>query len=146
MRPRLAYQLGEREQADSCESDVPDVSLLDTGARYQDVVVFPETMVIDADGNKFTKPAAVGIPAIARLQVANQSGTSARRAEQDNEGFETEKVYRMRFPRSFTRDHGILGAQSQIEWRGERWALFGDATVYDSSPALSRVDYTIKRF
>jgi hypothetical protein len=78
--------------------------------------------------------------------VANQSGTSARRAEQDNEGFETEKVYRMRFPRSFTKEHGTLGAQSQIEWKGKRWALFGDATEYDSSPALARVDYTIKRF
>ncbi|QBP31045.1 head-to-tail stopper [Mycobacterium phage Refuge] len=122
------------------------MSLLDTGARYQPVTVYPEEMVIDKDGNKKTQPSKVGIPAIARLQVANQSGTSARRAEQDNEGFESEKVYRMRFPRSFTRDHGILGAQSQIEWRGNRWALFGDATVYESSPALSRVDYTIKRY
>jgi hypothetical protein len=122
------------------------MGLLDTGARYQDVLVYPEEMIVDSDGNKFTRPSKVPIKAIARLQVANQSGTSARRAEQDNEGFETEKVYRMRFPRSFTRDYGILGAQSQIVWRGQRWALFGDATVYESSPALARVDYTIKRF
>jgi hypothetical protein len=108
--------------------------------------VYKEEMVIDEDGNKFTRPSAVPVEAIARLQVANQSGTSARRAEQDNEGFETEKVYRMRFPRSFTTEHGILGAQSEIGWRGERWALFGEATQYDSSPALQRVDYTIKRF
>lgn len=121
------------------------MGLLDTGARYQPVVVYKEEMVIDSDGNKFTKPSTTGIDAIARLQVANQSGTSARRAEQDNEGFESEKVYRMRFPRSFTKEHGVLGAQSQIVWRGERWSLFGDATEYDSSPALSRVDYTIKR-
>ncbi|QDP44606.1 head-to-tail stopper [Mycobacterium phage NothingSpecial] len=122
------------------------MSLLDTGARYQPVTVYPEEMAIDSDGNKRTRPSKVGIPALARLQVQNQSGTSARRAEQDNEGFESEKVYRMRFPRSFTKEHGILGAQSQIEWRGQRWALFGDATIYDSSPALARVDYTIKRF
>lgn len=122
------------------------MSLLDTGARYQDVLVYPEMMWEDSDGNKFTGPAKCPIKAIARLQVANQSGTSARRAEQDNEGFETEKVYRMRFPRSFTKTYGILGAQSQIVWRGQRWALFGDATVYESSPALQRVDYTIKRF
>ncbi|QBP30501.1 head-to-tail stopper [Mycobacterium phage Charm] len=122
------------------------MSLLDTGARYQPITVFPEVMVIDEDGNEFTRPSTTGIPAQARLQVANQSGTSARRAEQDNEGFSTEKVYRMRFPRSFTKQHGILGAQSQIEWKGARWALFGDATEYDSSPALQRVDYTIKRF
>lgn len=122
------------------------MSLLDTGARYQPVLVYKEEMVVDVDGNKFTRPSTTPIEAIARLQVANQSGTSARRAEQDNEGFETEKVYRCRFPRSFTKEHGILGAQSRIEWRGEKWALFGDATVYDSSPALARVDYTIKRF
>ncbi|QBJ04822.1 head-to-tail stopper [Mycobacterium phage Elephantoon] len=122
------------------------MSLLDTGARYQPVIVYPEVMVIDEDGNEFTRPSKTGIQAIARMQVANQSGTSARRAEQDNEGFTTEKVYRMRFPRSFTKEHGILGAQSQIEWKGQRWALFGDATEYDSSPALARVDYTIKRY
>lgn len=122
------------------------MSLLDTGARYQDVLVYPEEMVIDSDGNKFTRASTTAISAIARLQVANQSGTSARRAEQDNEGFSTEKVYRMRFPRSFTKANGVLGAQSQIVWRGERWAVFGDATEYDSSPALQRVDYLIKRF
>jgi hypothetical protein len=122
------------------------MSLLDTGARYQPVLVYREELVVDDDGNKFTRPSKTPIKAIARLQVANQSGTSARRAEQDNEGFSTEKVYRMRFPRSFTRDYGVLGAQSEIVWRGERWALFGDATEYDSSPALQRVDYTIKRF
>ncbi|AXH46764.1 head-to-tail stopper [Mycobacterium phage Acolyte] len=122
------------------------MSLLDTGARYEPITVYPEVLAIDSDGNKRTQPSKTGIPAIARLQVANQSGTSARRAEQDNEGFESEKVYRMRFPRSFTKEHGILGAQSQIEWRGQRWALFGDATVYNSSPALARVDYTIKRY
>lgn len=122
------------------------MSLLDTGARYQPVLVYREEMVLDADGNKRTRPSTVPIEAIARLQVANQSGTSARRAEQDNEGYESEKVYRMRFPRSFTRQYGVLGAQTQIVWRGERWALFGDATEYDSSPALQRVDYTIKRF
>ena len=122
------------------------MSLLDTGARYQPVTVYPEVQDVDSDGNKRTRPSTAGIPAIARLQTLNQSGTSARRAEQDNEGFESEKVYRMRFPRSFTKEHGILGAQSQIEWREQRWALFVDANVYDSSPALSRVDYTIKRY
>jgi len=121
------------------------MSLLDAGARYQPVTVYLEEMVIDSDGNKFTKPSTTPIAALARLQVANQSGTSARRAEQDNEGFSSEKVYRMRFPRSFTKQHGVLGAQSQIVWRGERWSVFGDATEYDSSPALQRVDYTIKR-
>lgn len=121
------------------------MSLLDTGARYQPVLVYKEEMVLDEDGNKFTRASTTPIEAIARFQVANQSGTSARRAEQDNEGFSTEKVYRMRFPRSFTKQHGVIGAQSKIVWRGETWAIFGDATEYDSSPALQRVDYTIRR-
>ncbi|QLF84895.1 head-to-tail stopper [Gordonia phage Epsocamisio] len=122
------------------------MGLLDTKARYEPVTVFPQIMVIDDDGNKFTKPSATGIEAIARFQVANQSGTSARRAEQDNEGFESEKVYRMRFPRSFTKEQGIIGAQSKIVWRGQTWAVFGDATVYNGSEATARVDYTVKRF
>lgn len=122
------------------------MSLLDTGARYQKILVYPEVHTVDSDGNDFTHPSDTPIEALARLQVANQSGTSARRAEQDNEGFQTEKVYRMRFPRSFTKEHGILGAQSQIEWRGQRWAVFGDATIFDASPATARVDYTIRRF
>ena len=109
------------------------MSLLDTGARYQQVTVYPEELVIDSDGNKRTRPSTTGIPALARLQVANQSGTSARRAEQDNEGFESEKVYRMRFPRSFTKEHGILGAQSQIEWRGQvRHPLSGETRYFRS--------------
>lgn len=122
------------------------MSLLDTGARYEPVTVFPETMIIDEDGNKFTRPSPTGIETIARFQVQGQSGTSARRAEQDNEGFSSEKVYRMRFPRSFTKEHGIIGAQSEVIWRGQRWAVFGDASVYTGSQATERIDYTIKRF
>ena len=122
------------------------MSLLDTGARYEPVTVYPEEMVIDDDGNRFTRPSDTPIQAIARFQIANQSGTSARRSEQDNEGFSTEKIYRMRFPRSFTTQYGVLGAQSQVEWKGARWAIFGDASEYNSSPALARVDYMIKRY
>lgn len=122
------------------------MSLLDTGAKYEPITVFRETLVIDEDGNKFTKPSTTGIETIARFQVANQSGTSARRAEQDNEGFSSEKVYRMRFPRSFTKEHGIIGAQSKIIWRGQEWAVFGDASMFNGSVATERVDYTIKRF
>ena len=117
------------------------MSLLDNA--QEECVVFPEEAVTDADGNTRTRPAATGIPARARFQVQGQSGTSARRAEQDNEGFETEKVYRVRFPRSFPH---VLGAQSQIEWRGHRWVVFGDVNLYTGSPRTSHVDYTIRRY
>ena len=119
------------------------MSLLDGGGRYEPVTVYLEEVVTDIDGNTRTRPSTTGIQATARFQVQGQSGTSARRAEQDNEGFMTEKVYKMRFPRSFKR---VLGAQAQIEWRGERWVVFGDVNRYNGSPNTSRHTYTIRRF
>ena len=117
------------------------MSLLDTAQVW--ITVYPEEMVIDIDGNIRTQPSKTGICTKARLQVQGQSGTSARRQEQDNEGYETEKVYTMRFPRSFP---VILGAQSQIEWMGHRWALFGDVNYYTNSRRTKHVTYTLKRF
>lgn len=117
------------------------MSLLDY--TTEDCLVFPEEVATDADGNTRTRAASVGIPARARFQVQGQSGTSARRQEQDNEGFETEKVYRIRFDRGFPL---TLGAQSQIEWRGKRWVIFGDVNIYSMSPRTAHVDYTIKRY
>lgn len=120
------------------------MSLLDYAT--EDCVVFPEETYTDADGNIRSRASSTGFPAKARFQVQGQSGTSARRQEQDNEGFETEKVYRIRFSRGFTEEHGILGAQSQIEWNGQRWVIFGDANYYTMSPRTAHVDYTIKRY
>lgn len=117
------------------------MSLLDKG--NQCVVVFPEEVVTDADGNTQTRPSKCGFRTIARIQPIGQSGTSARRAEQDNEGFETEKMYSLRFPRSFK---CVLGAQSQIEWMGVRWAVHGDAMHYTSSRRTAHLTYTLRRF
>lgn len=75
----------------------------------------------------------------------NQTGTSARRSEEDNEGFESEEVYSMRFPRSFDRAHGLLGLQSQIDWHGDRWSVFGYGNRFNGSPRTARFVYTIKR-
>lgn len=117
------------------------MSLLDTAQVW--ITVYPEERVTDIDGNIRTQPSKTGICTKARLQVLGQSGTSARRQEQDNEGYETEKVYTMRFPRSFAI---ILGAQSQIEWDGHRWVVFGDANYYLNSRRTRHVTYTIRRF
>lgn len=116
------------------------MSLLDR--LPEDVVVYPEEVVTDMDGNIRTRPSAVGVPTKARLQPLGQSGTSSRRQEQDNEGFESERVYSIRFGRGFP----VLGAQSQVEWRGQRWAVFGTDVQYTSSPKTSHVTYTLKRF
>ncbi|AEL17666.1 head-to-tail stopper [Mycobacterium phage Bonamassa] len=120
------------------------MSLLDQGT--DDVIVYPEEVVIDKDGNTRTRPSKVGVPARARIQVLGQSGTSSRRQEQDNEGYETEKVYTIRFDRESDRRLGRLGAQSTVEWDGRIWALFGDENVYNSSPRTAHRTYTIKRY
>lgn len=118
------------------------MSLLDKGC-LEDVVVYPEEVVTDMDGNIRTRASTVGFPAKARLQPLGQSGTSSRRQEQDNEGFESERVYTIRFPSSFPY---VLGMQSQIEWKGARFALFGDVVRYTSSPRTRHDTYTVKRY
>lgn len=128
------------------------MGLLDGGSLYEPCTVYREEMVIDGDGNKRTRPSIAGIPTTARFQVKGQSGTSARRAEADNEGFESEQVYEIRFPRSFTATYGLLGAQSELEWglnplgAPVRWAIFGYADKYNSSQRTAHTTYTIKRF
>lgn len=117
------------------------MSLLD-GGFTEDVVVYMEETVTDADGNIRTRPSATGTTTKARLQVLGQSGTSSRRQEQDNEGFESERVYSIRFPRDFP----IVGMQSQIEWLGVRWAIFGTENRYNSSRRTRHITYTIKRY
>jgi hypothetical protein len=120
------------------------MSLLDTGT--EDVIVFPEEMVVDGDGNKMTRPSATGIPARARIQPI---GTPTETAEG---GFNTVSRYSLRFPHSFTKEHGIftkehgiLGAQSQIEWNGKRYSIFGDAMIYNGSRRTAHVDYVMVR-
>jgi hypothetical protein len=116
------------------------MSLLDRA--NEDVVVYLEEEWTDTDGNLMTRPSSTGIPAKATIQLAAQSGTSARREEQDNEGFETEATYRLRFARSFPY---VLGAQSRISWKGQYWAVIGDAHYYNGSPRTRHFDYTIRR-
>ena len=123
------------------------MSLLAKGT--EDVLVYPEIVVISPDKNKKTKASSVGVAGKARLQILGQSGTSSRRQEQDNEGYESEKVYSIRFSRKLIHDLGEswpLGAQSQIEWRGKRWALFGDENIYSNSRRTAHVTYTMKRY
>ncbi|ASW31277.1 hypothetical protein J8669_09130 [Mycobacterium tuberculosis] len=120
------------------------MSLLDR--CNQDVIVYPQEVTTDADGNTRTRPAAEGIPTKARIQVLGQSGTSSRRQEQDNEGFESERVYQIHFTRKFDRENGPLGMQSQIEWMGVRWALFGEPAYYTGSRRTEHIGYTMKRY
>lgn len=122
------------------------MSLLDGGARYEPCTVYPEVVVTDIDGNPRTQPSTTGIPAKARFQPLNQSGTSFRTQEQDNEGFESDRRYSIRFPKAFTAQYGELGAQSEVEWRGSRWAIFGDAERYNNSSRTAHTAYTARRY
>jgi uncharacterized protein YtpQ (UPF0354 family) len=117
------------------------VSLLDKA--NENIIIYPEEVVTDVDGNTQTRASKTGIPAVARIQPVGQSGTSARRAEQDNEGFETEQFYRLRLPRKYTCH---MGAQAQVDWRGKRFVVHGDAILFTNSPATSHSLYMLRRF
>jgi hypothetical protein len=118
------------------------VSLLDRASIT--ITVYPEVTTLDEDGNTLLKP---GPPyeAQAVIQPQRQSGTSARRAEQDDEGYFTEEVYRLRFTREHDRTHPVLGQGSEIEWDGSRWSLVGMATRYLGSNRTAHIDYQIRR-
>jgi hypothetical protein len=110
-----------------------------------DVVVFPQEEFADTDGNINLRASTTGIPVRADLQPARQSGTSARRAEQDNEGYETEETYRLRFTRAVDASLGELGPASQLEWNGTRWYFVGFPTYYNGSKRTQHRDYQIRR-
>lgn len=122
------------------------MGLLDGGALYEDITVYPQELVTDGDGNKKTRPSVTGVSAKARFQVQGQSGTSARRAEQDVEGDESEQVYEMRLDRASNTLLGPIGPQAEIEWQGKRWAVFGFPGMYNSSRRTAHTVYTVKRY
>jgi len=119
------------------------MSLLDKGNIT--ITVYPQEETTDADGNQLLRASTTGYEAQAVVQPARQSGTSARRAEQGNEGYETEEVYRVRFTRAHDREHDPLGMASEIEWNGERWHIVGWATEYSGSFKTAHIDYQMKR-
>lgn len=116
------------------------MSLLDTA--NEDIVIFHQVEFVDADGNRMYRTATVGTPARATIQPIGQSGTSSRRAEQGEEGYETEETYRLRLPRS---DDQEIGAQARIEWRGVLWSVIGKARHYRGSRRTSHIDYQLRR-
>lgn len=117
------------------------MSLLDKGNI--NAVLYPEEVVIDRDGNTRTQASKVGIPIRAWIQPQGQSGTAARRAEQDNEGYETEQVIRLRLPRGYEKYE--IGAQAKIEINGQMWSVFGDVILHLGSPRTKHKIYTLRR-
>ncbi|MBM7458569.1 hypothetical protein [Rhodococcus coprophilus] len=114
------------------------MSILNRG--NETVTVYPETLTIDEDGNKFTKPSKVGIVLKAVVQPVN-IGVMSASPETQKIGFETSIKYRLRlvgYPE-------LLGAQSQVEWRGKRYALDGDPQIFSGSPRTARAEYVMLR-
>ena len=118
------------------------VSLLDHGRET--VIVHHEERWTSPDGNPMYRASDTDVETITNcaVQVAAQSGTSARRAEQDEEGYDTEQVYRFRPPRSYTRE---IGFEAKVEWRGLMWSVIGRAKHFNGSSNTNHLDYTLRR-
>lgn len=119
------------------------MSLLDRG-RETVTIYHAEQFVSGRDQNILYRASETDVDVVSDcvVQLAAQSGTSARRAEQLDEGYSTEQMYRLRLPRRYTR---IIHPASEIEWRGERWYIFGHAKIYNGAPRTAHIDYTIRR-
>jgi hypothetical protein len=111
------------------------VSLLNRGTET--VTVYPEETTTDADGNTKTRPSAVGVMARAVVQPIINTVS----AERQEVGFETTTRYRLRlvgYP-------SVLGAQSQVDWNGKRYAIDGEPRQYNGSQRTRHVDYVMIR-
>lgn len=117
------------------------MSLLDTGRET--IILYNEEVYVDPDGN--TSRRASSTPVTVNncvVQLMAQSGTSARRTEDNNEGFDSEQVYRLRPPRSFTT---VIGMHAKVIWRGVEWSVFGKARRYNGSSRTAHIDYVLRR-
>lgn len=110
------------------------MSLLDRGAEL--VTVYPQEVFTDGDGNKRTRASSVGIVVRATIQPLTSTETM-------DEGYQTEEAYRFRPVRSFTTE---LGAQSQVDWNGQRWVIDGEPKRYLGSRRTAHTDYVIRRY
>lgn len=105
---------------------------------------YPEEAVIDIDGNTRTRASKTPIRLKIWVQPTGQSGTSARRAERDLEGFMTEEVLRLRLRRE---DEKKYDPQPQAKFviEGEEWSVFGNAKRFRGSPRTEHREYNLRR-
>jgi len=110
----------------------------------QTVTVYHAEKWESADGNVMWRPSTTDVETIDNcvVQVEAQSGTSARRTEQDEEGYDTERIYRLRPPQTYTR---VINFASEVEWNGQRWAVNGWPKLYNGSVRTQHVDYSLRR-
>lgn len=113
------------------------MSLLNRGRET--VTVFPEVTVTDRDGNTVTRVGTMGIVTKASVQPISSTEPD------DPGGSRTVSRYRLRLAGGWPTGGGILGAQSQVEWRGKRYAIEGDAMLHTGSPRTAHAVYTLAR-
>jgi hypothetical protein len=89
------------------------------------VTVYPETVVIDGDGDTITRPGAVGV--LTRAVVQTEDGTASKH-----------RLRLVGYP-------GLLAAQSAVEWNGQRYAIDGEPEIYNGSPRTARAEYVMVR-
>lgn len=112
------------------------MSLLRRGTET--VTVYPEQTVTDSDGNKLTRAGSVGVIVKASVQPLKST-------ENMDGGFNTESRYRLRLAGGWPTGGGILGSRAQVEWRGRRYSIEGDAQLHTGSPRTAHAVYTMVR-
>ncbi|WP_241472262.1 hypothetical protein [Mycolicibacterium neoaurum] len=113
------------------------MSLLNRGTEV--VTVYPEVTDTDRDGNRRTRVGTIGIVTRASLQPISST-------EPDSPGgSHMVSRYRLRLAGGWPIGGGILGAHAQVEWRGKRYAIEGDAQLHTGSPRTAHAVYTIVR-
>ena len=116
------------------------MSLLSRGTDLVRVFQEVQTVEYDEDGNRRSRPSLVGTLVRAVVQPVT-SAVAGGFGEGQDIGYETEVRYRLRlinYP-------NILGAQSQIEWNGDRYSIHGEARIYNGSSRTRHVDYVMVR-
>lgn len=113
------------------------MSLLRRG--NETVTVYPEETVTDSDGNKFTRAGSVGVVVRASVQPISSTENT------DDGAFNTTSRYRLRLAGRWPTGGGIFGAQAQVEWRGKRYSIDGDAMIYNGSHRTAHAVYTMVR-
>jgi hypothetical protein len=100
------------------------VSLLDDGP--DEVLIYPEVVVVDERGNEVRRPAETPVPARGRVQPVSASEAAVA-------GQQVTTTYR------FITRTAPLGAWARVEWDGREWDLAGEPLWSRGSPRTRHV-------
>jgi hypothetical protein len=118
------------------------MSLLTSSPQFVPVTFFPQVVFTDPDGNSITQASKTGVPGFARFQAITFISTGSKSQANISGGFNTQKIYGMRT----APDSPFLGAQSQVEWNGEKYALSGEANVYAGTARTAHNVYFVRKY